>query len=162
MDWLNYHHLLYFWMAAREGSITKACRALHLTQPTVSGQIRALERALKVRLFERSGRTVALTDTGRLVYRYADEIFSLGRELQDALHDRPHGQPLRFAVGVADTLPGSARDAGGSPHGRVLTASSNSRRLTSWIGWPISCRRRGSIGIATMGCLRRITSSGGP
>jgi len=105
MDWLNYHHLLYFWMAAREGSITKACRALHLTQPTVSGQIRALERALKVRLFERSGRTVALTDTGRLVYRYADEIFSLGRELHDALHDRPHGQPLRFAVGVADTLP---------------------------------------------------------
>lgn len=105
MQWLNYHHLLYFWMAAREGGITRACRALHLTQPTVSGQIRALERALKTRLFERSGRSVALTDTGRLVYRYADEIFSLGRELQDALHDRPRGQALRFAVGVADTLP---------------------------------------------------------
>lgn len=105
MDWLNYHHLLYFWMAAREGGITKACRKLHLTQPTVSGQIRALERALKTRLFERSGRTVSLTESGRLVYRYADEIFSLGRELQDALHDRPQGQALRFAVGVADTLP---------------------------------------------------------
>jgi LysR family transcriptional activator of nhaA len=105
MNWLNYHHLLYFWTAAREGSITRACRVLHLTQPTVSGQIRALERALKAKLFERSGRSVVLTETGRLVYRYADEIFALGRELQDALHDRPRGQPLRFAVGVVDTLP---------------------------------------------------------
>ncbi len=105
MNWLNYHHLLYFWMTAREGSITRACHALHLTQPTVSGQIRELERALKTRLFERSGRSLVLTDAGRLVYRYADEIFTLGRELQDALHDRPRGEPLRFAVGIADTLP---------------------------------------------------------
>jgi LysR family transcriptional activator of nhaA len=105
MHWLNYHHLLYFWTVAREGSITRACRTLHLTQPTVSGQIRLLERALKAKLFERSGRSLALTDTGRLVYRYADEIFAIGRDLQDALHDRPRGQPLRFAVGVADTLP---------------------------------------------------------
>jgi LysR family transcriptional activator of nhaA len=105
MNWLNYHHLLYFWTVAREGSVTKACRTLHLTQPTVSGQIRLLEKSLKTKLFERSGRSLVLTDTGRLVYRYADEIFALGRDLQDALHDRPRGQPLRFAVGVADTLP---------------------------------------------------------
>ncbi|MCE2727238.1 MAG: transcriptional activator NhaR [Planctomycetaceae bacterium] len=105
MDWLNYHHLLYFWAAAREGSITKACRRLHLTQPTVSAQIRALEKSLKATLFDRSGRTLALTDTGRMVYRYADDIFALGRELQDALRDRPRGQALRFAVGVADSLP---------------------------------------------------------
>jgi LysR family transcriptional activator of nhaA len=105
MDWLNYHHLLYFWTTVREGSITKACRRLHLTQPTVSAQIRALEKSLKSALFDRSGKTLALTDTGRMVYRYADEIFALGRELQDALHDRPRGQALRFAVGVADTLP---------------------------------------------------------
>lgn len=105
MNWLNYHHLLYFWTAAREGSITKACRQLHLTQPTVSGQIRSLEKALKTRLFERSGRSIALTETGRLVFRYADEIFSLGRELQDALNSRPAGHALRFVVGVADTLP---------------------------------------------------------
>jgi LysR family transcriptional activator of nhaA len=105
MDWINYHHLLYFWAAAREGSITKACRLLHLTQPTVSGQIRALEKALRAKLFTRSGRSLALTDTGRLVYRYADEIFSLGRELQDAVRDRPAGQPVRLAVGVADALP---------------------------------------------------------
>ena len=75
MDWLNYHHLLYFWVAAREGSITKACRLLHLAQPTVSGQIKALEKSLKASLFDRSGRSIVLTDTGRVVYRYADEIF---------------------------------------------------------------------------------------
>jgi LysR family transcriptional activator of nhaA len=105
MEWLNYHHLLYFWTVAREGSIARACERLHLTQPTVSGQIRLLEKAVKAKLFERSGRGLALTDTGRLVYRYADEIFALGRDLQDAIHDRPRGQALRFAVGVADTLP---------------------------------------------------------
>ena len=105
MNWLNYHHLLYFWTAAREGSITKACKQLHLTQPTVSGQIRALERSLKTRLFERSGRSITLTETGRMVFRYADEIFSLGRELQDAVNSRPTGHALRLVVGVADALP---------------------------------------------------------
>ena len=105
MAWLNYHHLLYFWTAAREGSITKACRQLHLTQPTVSGQIRTLEKALKTRLFERSGRAITLTETGRMVFRYADEIFALGRELQDTLDSRPAGHALRFVVGVADALP---------------------------------------------------------
>jgi LysR family transcriptional activator of nhaA len=104
MQWLNYHHLLYFWSVAREGSIAAACRRLHLTQPTVSGQIKALERALKAKLFERRGRSIALTETGRLVYRYADEIFSLGRELEDALAGRATGGGLRFTVGVADTL----------------------------------------------------------
>jgi LysR family transcriptional activator of nhaA len=105
MAWMNYHHLLYFWTAAREGGITKACKKLHLSQPTVSGQIRALEKSLRAKLFERSGRSITLTETGRIVYRYADEIFSLGRELQDAIHDRPQGQALRLAVGVADALP---------------------------------------------------------
>ncbi len=104
MHWLNYHHLLYFWTTAREGSIAAACRKLHLTQPTVSGQIKALERALKAKLFERRGRSIALTETGQLVYRYADEIFSLGRELEDAVAGRATGGGLRFTVGVADTL----------------------------------------------------------
>jgi LysR family transcriptional regulator, transcriptional activator of nhaA len=105
MNWLNYHHLLYFWMAAREGSITKACRQLHLTQPTVSGQIRVLEKKLKLRLFERSGRSIRLTDAGQMVYRYADEIFSLGRELEEAIAGQPSDRPLRLVVGVADALP---------------------------------------------------------
>jgi LysR family transcriptional activator of nhaA len=105
MHWLNYHHLLYFWTVAREGSIARACFQLHLTQPTISGQLRALEKNLGARLFERVGRQLALTDTGRTVYRYADEIFSLGRELQDTLRGRPAGRPLRLVVGVADSLP---------------------------------------------------------
>jgi LysR family transcriptional regulator, transcriptional activator of nhaA len=105
MHWLNYHHLLYFWTVAREGSIAAACRRLHLTQPTVSGQIKVLERSLKAKLFARQGRSIVLTETGRLVYRYADEIFSLGRELVDAVGGRPTGSGLRFMVGVADTLP---------------------------------------------------------
>jgi len=105
MNWLNYHHLLYFWTAAREGSITKACKQLHLTQPTVSGQIRELEKSLKTRLFERAGRSIRLTEAGQLVYRYADEIFTLGRELQDAVAGHPAGMSMRVVVGVADTLP---------------------------------------------------------
>lgn len=105
MEWLNYHHLLYFWVVAREGSVAKACRQLHLAQPTISGQIRALEKSLKSALFERSGRNLVLTETGRTVYRYADEIFSLGRELQDTLKSRPTGRAVSFVVGVADALP---------------------------------------------------------
>lgn len=105
MEWLNYHHLLYFWVVAREGSVAKACQQLHLAQPTISGQIRALEESLKTALFARSGRNLVLTETGHTVYRYADEIFSLGRELQDTLQNRPTGRAIRFVVGVADALP---------------------------------------------------------
>jgi LysR family transcriptional activator of nhaA len=105
MPWLNYHHLLYFWAVAREGSIAAACRRLHLTQPTISSQIKQLERSLKVQLLERRGRSIALTEIGRTVYRYADEIFSIGRELEDAVAGRTGGRGLRFVVGVADTLP---------------------------------------------------------
>ena len=105
MHWLNYHHLLYFWTVAREGSIAAACRRLHLTQPTVSSQIKVLERPLKAKLFSRQGRSIVLTEAGRLVYRYADEIFSLGGELVDAVAGRTTGSGLRFVVGVADTLP---------------------------------------------------------
>lgn len=105
MDWLNYHHLLYFWTVAREGSIARACDSLHLSQPTISAQIRALEKALKVKLFERRGRGLAMTETGRLVYRYADEIFGVGRELQDTLKGRKVGLPLRLAVGIVDAMP---------------------------------------------------------
>jgi LysR family transcriptional regulator, transcriptional activator of nhaA len=105
MAWLNYHHLFYFWTVAREGSIVRACPLLHLTQPTVSGQLQTLEKNLGAKLFNRVGRNLVLTDTGRLVYRYAEEIFSLGRELSDTLDGRPPGRPLRLVVGVADSLP---------------------------------------------------------
>ncbi len=105
MDWLNYHHLLYFWTVAKEGTIAAACKKLQLAQPTISAQIHALEHALGEKLFKRVGRNLVLTETGRLVYRYADEIFSVGRELMDTLRGRPTGNPLRFSVGVADVLP---------------------------------------------------------
>lgn len=105
MDWLNYHHLFYFWTVAREGSIARACELLHLTQPTISGQLRSLEKALGAKLFDRVGRNLVLSDTGQVVYRYADEIFSLGRELQDTLKGRPVGRSLRLIVGTTPTLP---------------------------------------------------------
>jgi LysR family transcriptional regulator, transcriptional activator of nhaA len=105
MRWINYHHLLYFWVVAREGSIARACEELHVSQPTISGQLAALGKALKVRLFRRAGRGLALTDDGRLVYRYAEQIFSIGRELGEALEGRPTGRPLKFTVGVLDALP---------------------------------------------------------
>jgi LysR family transcriptional regulator, transcriptional activator of nhaA len=105
MEWLNYHHLLYFWTVAREGSVARACRELNLAQQTISGQIQALEAALGEPLFIRTGRNLALTDIGRTVYRYADEIFALGRELLDTVKDRPTGRPVRLTVGVSDALP---------------------------------------------------------
>jgi LysR family transcriptional activator of nhaA len=105
MRWLNYHHLLYFWTVAREGSVTKACRSLHLTQPTISAQLKALEKSVKTPLFERRGRAMILTEAGKTVYRYADEIFSLGRELEDVVRGRPAGGAIRLVVGIADTLP---------------------------------------------------------
>lgn len=106
MDWLNYHHLLYFWMTAREGTIAQASKQLRLAQPTITGQIRALENTLGEKLFARAGRNLVLTDVGRLVYRYANEIFSLGSELTDVLKGRPGGgRPVRLVVGVSDALP---------------------------------------------------------
>jgi LysR family transcriptional activator of nhaA len=105
MDWLNYHHLLYFWMVAKTGSITQASRELRLAQPTISGQLRALEESLGEKLLTKAGRRLQLTEIGRLVYGYADEIFSLGRELTDVLKGRPHGRPARLVVGISDMLP---------------------------------------------------------
>jgi LysR family transcriptional activator of nhaA len=104
MEALNYHHLFYFWMVAREGSIAAACEQLDVSQPTISAQIRALERSLGLSLFAREGRGLVLTDAGRVAYRYADEIFSLGRELRDTISGRPAGHPLRLAVGVIDAM----------------------------------------------------------
>jgi LysR family transcriptional activator of nhaA len=105
MEWLNYHHLLYFWYVAREGGLARACAQLMLAPSTVSKQIHELEEALGHRLFEHRGRRLTLTESGRIAYRYAEELFSLGRELQSTLKDRPVGRPLRLAVGVADVVP---------------------------------------------------------
>lgn len=105
MGGLNYHHLRYFWAVAREGGVMRASEKLHVSQPTVSGQIRELERALGERVFARSGRKLELTELGRVVYRYADEIFALGSELLDTVRGRPTGRPVRLSVGVAMVVP---------------------------------------------------------
>ncbi|MBM4255014.1 MAG: transcriptional activator NhaR [Deltaproteobacteria bacterium] len=105
MEWLNYHHLLYFWTVARLGSITRATEELYLAQPTISAQLRALEESLGEKLFTRVGRNIALTEMGRVVFRYADEIFTLGRELTDTLKGRSVGRPVQFTVGVVDVMP---------------------------------------------------------
>ena len=105
MDWLNYHHLYYFWLVAREGSIARAAEYLHLAHPTISKQLRQLETSFNHTLFDRVGRNLILTEFGRMVFRYAEEIFSVGRELQDAAQGRPVGRPLKFEVGIPEVIP---------------------------------------------------------
>jgi LysR family transcriptional activator of nhaA len=105
MDWLNYHHLLYFWVVAREGGLTAAGKVLRLSHPTLSAQIKALEASLGEKLFTKVGRNLALTEMGRVVYRYSEEIFTLGREMVDTVKGRSDGRPLKLDVGVADVVP---------------------------------------------------------
>jgi LysR family transcriptional regulator, transcriptional activator of nhaA len=105
MEWLNYHHLRYFWTVAREGSLVAAGKVLRLSHPTLSAQIHALENQLGEKLFVRVGRRLALTEMGRVVYRYAEEIFNLGREMVDTVKGRASGQPMRLDVGIANVVP---------------------------------------------------------
>lgn len=105
MDWLNYHHLLYFWTVAREGSVSLAAERLHLRQPSVSAQIKTLEKSLGQTLFVKRGRYLVLTEQGQVVFRYADEIFGLGGELLQTIRGSSSGQVGRFAVGISDSLP---------------------------------------------------------
>ena len=105
MNWLNYHHLLYFYTVAREGSVKQAASVLRLAQPTLSTQIRKLEESFGESLFERRGRQLILTEVGQTAYQYAEEIFSLGREMVDAVQGRPTDRPARLRVGIADVVP---------------------------------------------------------
>jgi len=105
MEWLNYHHLFYFWSVARAGSIARASQELRLAQPTISNQLKTLEGNLGVKLLERQGRRLVLTDVGRTVLRYCDDIFRTGRELQRAVKGLPTGQRQRLVVGVVDVIP---------------------------------------------------------
>jgi len=102
---LNFHHLRYFWMVAREGSITRAAQRLGISQPTITTQIHQLETRLGERLFVRSGRRLALTDVGRMAYRYAERIFGLGRELVENLEGRTPDRPVTLTVGIAKVVP---------------------------------------------------------
>jgi LysR family transcriptional activator of nhaA len=105
MEWLNYHHLLYFWTVAREGGLVAGGKVLRLSHPTLSAQIHALEAQLGERLFVKVGRKLTLTETGKIVYRYADDIFALGGEMLEAVKGRAPGQVLRLNVGIVDVVP---------------------------------------------------------
>lgn len=105
MEWLNYHHLRYFWTVAKEGSLARAAAKLRVSPPAISEQIGELEDSLGEKLFRREGRNNKLTDAGQIVLGYADEIFALGRELVNAVRQRPGARPVRFYVGVADSFP---------------------------------------------------------
>ncbi|MBN8549650.1 MAG: transcriptional activator NhaR [Deltaproteobacteria bacterium] len=107
MRWLNYQHLYYFWHIARCGSVTGAARQLRLAQPTISAQMKSFEHILGEKLFQRSGRSLALTESGKLAYRYAEQIFSMGQEFLDVL-DGTQGSSLQeFRIGIADVVPKS-------------------------------------------------------
>jgi len=105
MSTMNLKHLRYFWAVATHGSIARASEVLYLTPQTISGQLRELEQQLNAKLFQKSGRNLVLTDTGRVVFSYADEMFRLGDELQDVLAGRTPGAALTLTVGVAMVVP---------------------------------------------------------
>ena len=102
---LNYQHLLYFWVVAKEGGLVPAGKVLRLSHPTLSAQIRALEDRLGEPLFSRAGRKLVLTDVGRVALRYAEAIFGLGDELVEVVQGKQTGRLMRLDVGVVDVLP---------------------------------------------------------
>ncbi len=104
MSSINYKHLHYFWVVAKEGSIARASEQLHLTPQTISGQLSLFESVQGEQLFKKSGRNLELTEAGRLVLSYAEEIFSLGQELEQVLHHRPTERTVQLRVGVSDAV----------------------------------------------------------
>ena len=105
VDFLNFHHLYYFWIVAREGGISHASEVLDVSASTISAQISQLEKALQVKLFRKVGRNIRLTDVGQIAFRYAEQIFGLGRELTHALRGWDTDGPLSLQVGIADAVP---------------------------------------------------------
>jgi LysR family transcriptional activator of nhaA len=105
MRWLNYHHLFYFQTIANEGSIAGAAKKLRLGQPTLSAQLKVLEDALGQHLFERKNRRLVLTESGKMALDYANQIFGLGDELLEALHQRTHLKRAHIQIGVLESLP---------------------------------------------------------
>ena len=105
MEWLNYHHLYYFWNVAKEGTVSAAAEKLHLARTTITSQVRELEKSSGHKLFNRSGRYLELTEFGQQVFQYADEIFTIGRELCDFMTTGQPGSLKKFIVGMPDVVP---------------------------------------------------------
>jgi LysR family transcriptional regulator, transcriptional activator of nhaA len=102
---LNFHHLRYFWVVAREGSVSRAARKLGITQPTISGQLAELADQLGEPLFRREGRNLALTEVGEAIARIADEIFALGEQVVEVARGKVSDRPLRLVIGISDSVP---------------------------------------------------------
>ena len=107
MTWLNYHHLYYFWITAKEGSISSASRMLRVGQPTISTSIKNLEESLNQSLFNRKGRGLHLTEAGKVVLDYANQIFSLGNELVEVIADKTFSKRTHVHFGALDSVPKS-------------------------------------------------------
>lgn len=105
MDWLNYHHLYYFWMIAKCGSVNEAATELRLRQPTLSAQLSSLEASLGEKLFDRKGRKLILTEVGRVVNLYAEEIFSIGSELRTVVKNKNYVKPKCLTIGIVNSIP---------------------------------------------------------
>ena len=105
MRHLNYNHLLYFWTVAKEGSVVRAAEKLNLTPQTISGQLKLLEDNIGEALFQRAGRGLAMTDTGRVVEQYANEIFNLGAELSQRIKSKTPGSPSTFNIDIVNSIP---------------------------------------------------------
>lgn len=103
--WLNYSHLYYFMVVAREGSIAGAAQKLSLGQPALSIQIKQFEESIGVVLFERSHKRLVLTDNGRIAFDYAKDIFKMGAEMVETLLDRPSQGRVHVQIGMLDTIP---------------------------------------------------------
>lgn len=105
IQWLNYHHLNYFYVIAKEGSIARAAVKLNMGQPTLSTQLRQLEESLGKELFERRKQRLFLTEAGRIAYEYADQVFRLGAEMVEALEDRLQNNRVHVQIGALDSVP---------------------------------------------------------
>jgi LysR family transcriptional activator of nhaA len=105
MEWLNYHHLFYFWLTVKTGTVSAAAESLHLARPTVAAQIKDLEKSVGRKLFEKQGRGLVLTEFGQQVHQYAEEIFALGHELREFIKTGHQGTRKRFVVGLPDVVP---------------------------------------------------------
>ena len=104
-EWLNYHHLRYFHAVAKEGSVSRAAERLRVSQPSICAQVKQLEAALDETLYRRSGRSIQLTDFGRTIHGYAEEILALGRKLLTLARRAPSTRTQRLHVGIVDSFP---------------------------------------------------------
>lgn len=101
----NYRHLYYFWVVAKEGSMSKAAERLNIATQTISAQVHELEKSLGYLLFKPAGRNIILTDSGLVALEIADQIFSIGERLPEALRDAAKSPKIKIIVGISDSLP---------------------------------------------------------